>query len=98
MTMIEKEVQKVNDKYYKMIEHYESTIGSLRKEVIELTQNNQNELKIQEIKNPMYDSLVSILCKKLDKTKEDIELKLKDYPVPEKITADSLNKILNLYK
>ena len=109
MSLIEKEVQKVNDKYYKMIEHYESTIGLLRKEVIELTQNNQEspkqqqpisqeELKIQEIKNPMYDSLVSILCKKLDKTKEDIELKLKDYPIPEKITADSLNKILNLYK
>jgi chromosome segregation ATPase len=115
MTMIEKEVQKVNDKYYKMIEHYESTIGSLRKEVIELTQNSQEspkqqqqqqqeqpiiqeEIKIHEIKNPLYDSLVSILCKKLDKTKEDIELKLKDYPIPEKITADSLNKILNLYK
>ena len=111
MSMIEKEVKKVNEKYYKMSEHYESTIGLLRKEVIELTQNNQEspkqqqqqpisqeELKIQEIKNPMYDSLVSILCKKLDKTKEDIELKLKDYPIPEKITADSLNKILNLYK
>ena len=109
MSLIEKEVQKVNDKYYKMIEHYESTIGLLRKEVIELTQNSPEspkqpqpishaEIKIQEIKNPMYDSLVSILCKKLDKTKEDIELKLKDYPIPEKITADSLNKILNLYK
>jgi hypothetical protein len=88
-----------------MVQHYEYTIGSLRKEVIESTQNNQQqqpikpeEIKIPEIKNPLYDSLVSILCKKLDKSKEDIEIKLKDYPVPEKITSDSLNKILNLYK
>ena len=103
-SLIEEEVKKVNDKYYKMVQHYEYTIGSLRKEVIESTQNNQQqpikpeEIKIPEIKNPLYDSLVSILCKKLDKSKEDIELKLKDYPVPEKITSDSLNKILNLYK
>ena len=104
-SLIEEEVKKVNDKYYKMVQHYEYTIGSLRKEVIESTQNNQQqqpikpeEIKIPEIKNPLYDSLVSILCKKLDKSKEDIEIKLKDYPVPEKITSDSLNKILNLYK
>ena len=112
-SLIEEEVKKVNEKYYNMVKHYEYTIGILRKEVIESKQEESQEkpqekpkepekpyekIKSLENKSPIYNSLVQILCKKLNKTKEDIELKLINYPIPEKISAEELNKILNLYK
>jgi chromosome segregation ATPase len=105
-SLVEEEVKKVNEKYYKMVKHYEYTIGILRKEVIESKQEQQQEepkepyekIKSLENKSPIYNSLVQILCKKLNKTTEDIELKLINYPIPEKISAEELNKILNLYK
>ena len=101
--MVEEEVKKVNDKYYKMVEHYETTLGGLRKEIIDLTQEKSHEasqepIKIPENKSALYNSLVTILCKKLSKSEEDIKGKLSNYPIPEKITAEELNKIINLYK
>ena len=116
-SLVEEEVKKANEKYYKMVKHYEYTIGILRKEVIESKQEETSKpdeqdtpdttdkpkesyekIKSLENKSPIYNSLVQILCKKLNKTTEDIELKLINYPIPEKISAEELNKILNLYK
>jgi len=94
-SLIEEEIKKVNQKYYEMMKHYEKVIGELRKEIIELTQSQQEN---KEIESPMKQQLIQILCKKLEKSEEDIKEKLKDYEIPEKLTVEELNKILKLYK
>ena len=107
--LVEKEIQTANEKYFKMVDHYESTIGVLRKEIIELTEEKNKEYeKTEQIKekenkgintdNPMYEKLVKILCSKLHKKEDEIKVKLENYKLPEKLSVEELNKILDLYK
>lgn len=99
-TLIEKEIKKVNDKYYKMVSQYENIIGGLRKEIIEL--NETKSIQIKKIEQPTNDptreKLVNLLCSKLGKSREEIEQKLISYNIPKCLNSEELKKILELYK
>jgi len=85
---VEQEIQKVNKKYYEMVQHYERVIGDLKKP---LPQQPPQQ-------NPMLTKLIPLLCKKLNKTEEQIKEKLINYPIPEKLNSDDLKNIIDLYK
>ena len=101
---IEEEIKKGNEKYYKMVQHYEKIVGELRNETIELNDKilNKPELNTKEnrekTRHPMLVKLLPVLSTKLGKSKEEIESKLIDYPFPETLTSEELKKILDLYK
>ena len=92
---IEAEIKKGNDKYYKMVQQYETVIGELRKEIIEF---HDKKLIKQDSRNPMIDKLLPILSSKLNKPLPEIEAKLVDYSFPKTLTSEELKKILDLYK
>ena len=82
---VEQEIQKVNKKYYEMVQHYERVISDLKK----------SETPQQ---NPMVTKLIPLLCKKLNKTEDQIKEKLINYPIPEKLNSEDLKNIIGLYK
>ena len=92
---IEAEIKKGNDKYYKMVQQYETVIGELRKEIIEF---HDKKLIKQDSRNLMIDKLLPILSSKLNKPVAEIEAKLVDYSFPKTLTSEELKKILDLYK
>jgi chromosome segregation ATPase len=83
---VEQEIQKVNKKYYEMVQHYEKVISDLKK----------SQQPTQQ--NPMLTKLIPLLCKKLNKTEEQIKEKLINYPLPEKLNSEDLKNIIDLYK
>jgi len=96
---IEEEIKKGNEKYYKMVQHYEKIVGELRNETIELNDKILNpEKTLEKTRHPMLVKLLPVLSNKLGKSKEEIESKLVDYPFPETLTSEELKKILDLYK
>ena len=100
---IEEEIKKGNEKYYKMVQHYEKIVGELRNETIELNDKILNKPENtkenrENTRHPMLEKLLPVLSNKLGKSKEEIERKLIDYPFPETLTSEELKKILDLYK